>query len=146
MTGAEGLVPADAAAQAVSWRGLRPNTATAGETEDREPTRVLRVDPQDGGAGVFRDSPVVVRLSQPVDLASLSPTTLQVEGPLGAVPGRICTSPDGECLIWTGEQLFAPESLHFVVVRGLLDLHGRSVEPHVSRFVPCDLVWSGLTT
>ena len=110
------------------------------------PTRVLGVDPRDGATGVFRDSPLVVRLSQPADPSSLSPATFHVEGPVGSVPGRVGLSPDGRCLIWTGERPFAPDALHFVVVRGLADACGREVRPHVSRFVSCDLVWSALPT
>jgi len=129
------------------WRGgLRAGSCTPGDPDEDQPTRVLRVDPRDGAMGVFRDTPVVVRLSYPAHPESLSATTFHVEGPRGAVPGRVSMSPDGQCLIWTGERLFAPDALHFVVVRGLVDRRGRDVEPHVSRFLPCDLVWSTLLT
>jgi hypothetical protein len=134
------LLP-DGVPAALQWRG-----ALRAEPAGDEPTRVLRVDPRDGAAGVFRDSPVVLRLSRPADPESLAPATLRVEGPLGAVPGRVGLSPDGECLIWTGERLFAADSLHFVVLRGLLDDRGREVAHHVSRFVSCDVAWSVFPT
>jgi hypothetical protein len=131
----------DPASPALAWRvGFRAETASD------DPTRVLRVDPRDGASGVFRDSPVVVRLSRPADPESLSSATFRVEGPRGAVPGRLGCSPDRECLIWTGEELFASDALHFVVVRGLHDHRGQEVVPHVSRFVCCDVVWSVFPT
>ena len=135
----------DSASSAGSWRtGLRGNAWAIAEADLEEPTRLLRVDPRDGATGVFRDSPVIVRLSQPADPASLSPATFRVEGPFGPVPGHAGLSPDGQCVIWTGERPFAPDALHFVVVRGLADERGREVQPHVTRFVSCDIVWSTL--
>jgi hypothetical protein len=62
------------------------------------------------------------------------------------VPGRAGLSPDGDCLIWSGDTPFAADALHFVVVRGLVDQRGRPVAPHVSRFVSCDLIWSAFPT
>ena len=136
-----------ASSPAILWRsGLRAGAEVPGDPEDAEPVRVLRVDPRDGAMGVFRDSPVIVRLSQPVDQASLTADAFHVEGPEGRVAGRLALSPDGCCLIWTAERLLAPDELHFVVVRGLADRHGRGVEPHITRFVPCDLVWTALFT
>jgi hypothetical protein len=135
----------DSASPAFAWRtGLRGNAWAMAEPEAEGPARVLRVDPRDGAAGVFRDSPVIVRLSQAADPASLSPATFRVEGPFGPVPGHAGLSPDGQCLIWTAEEPFAPDALHFVVVRGLADQRGREIQPHVTRFVSCDIVWSTL--
>lgn len=125
-------------------RGLE--TTLPPELEPDEPARVLRVDPGDGATGVFRDSPIVVRLSHAANVNSVSPATVRVEGPDGTVPGLVGMSPDGQCLIWTGARPFFPDGLHFVVVRGVLDRLGRQVLPHVSRFVPCDLFWSSLVS
>jgi hypothetical protein len=142
------LVPHDAPASPVvlSRAGLRSNVYAPGEPESDEPARVLRVDPDDGASGVFRDSPVVVRLSHAADVNSVSPATLRVEGPHGTLRGLVGMSPDAQCLIWTGAEPFVPDGLHFVVVRGVVDRRGREVRPHISRFVPCDLVWSALLT
>jgi len=129
----------------MSAAALRSNLGAAGDP-DAEPARVTRVDPHDGDTGVFRDSPVVVGFSHPVDPASLSAASFHVEDPEGRVPGRMAPSPDGQCLIWTGDRLFAPDTLHFVVVRGIADRRGREVAPHISRFVPCDLAWSTILT
>jgi hypothetical protein len=129
------------------WRGgLRPGAGTPSDDSMDEPARVLRVDPRDGAMGVFRDSPVIVRLSGPVDPFSISADTFHVEGPRGAVAGRVGLSPDALCLIWSGDERFATDALHFVVVRGLVDQRGRPVAPHVSRFVSCDLIWSAFPT
>jgi hypothetical protein len=132
--------------RALSLEGLRPGAGTPSDPSLDEPARVLRVDPRDGAMGVFRDSPVIVRLSQPVDPFSISAATFHVEGPRGAVPGRAGLSPDAECVIWSAEEPFALDALHFVVVRGLVDQRGRPVAPHVSRFVSCDLIWSSFST
>jgi len=137
----------DSASPSVGWRaGLRGNLWAPAEADLDEPTRVLRVDPRDGATGVFRDSPVIVRLSQAADPSSLSAVTFHVEGPVGPVPGHAGLSPDGQCVIWTAERPFASDALHFVVVRGLADWRGREVKPHVSRFVSCDVIWSAFPT
>lgn len=103
------------------------------------PACVLRVDPSDGAKGVFRDAPVVLSLSRPVEASSVSPETLRVREAGGAtVPGRLELSPDGSVVIWTGTRLLEPGVEHVVVAEGLRDLRGWEVAPHESRFVPCD--------
>jgi hypothetical protein len=106
---------------------------------DDSAARVLRVDPTDGAAGVFRDAPIVLRLSHPADLASLSGETVMVQDPEGTLAGSLGHSPDAQVLYWRGARPFVPGVLHFIVACGLRDDRGRSVTKHVSRFVPCDL-------
>jgi len=112
--------------------GVRPDA-------DDSAARVLRVDPRDGAAGVYRDAPVVIRLSHPADPESLSSETVFVQDPEGSLPGSLERSPDGQVVIWRGQRPFVPGVLHFVVASGLRDRRGRGVPKHVSRFVPCDL-------
>jgi hypothetical protein len=100
---------------------------------------IPRVEPPDGATQVLRDAPVVLQLSTPVDLASLSSETLRVQDPEGPVPGRFKVSPDLQVVIWGAERPFRAGVVHFVVVRGLRDVLGRPVPPHCTRFVPCDL-------
>lgn len=107
----------------------------------------MRVDPQDGASGVFRDTPVIVSLSQPIDPTTVGPATFRVEaGGSVELAGSIRLSPDGAVLIWTGARPLAPGVVHFVAVRGLYDRRGLPVRPHVSRFVPCDVALSDLMT
>ena len=60
-----------------------------------EPVFVVRVDPQDGASGVFRDALVLARLSHRVDPESVSRETFRIEDAAGEVPSRIDLSPDG---------------------------------------------------
>jgi hypothetical protein len=100
---------------------------------------IIRVDPDDGATGVFRDAPVALRANQPVDPGSIGPEALRVQDSEGPVPGRVRLSPDRRVLIFCPERPFQPGRLHFVVALGLRDARGRLLEPHWSRFVPCDL-------
>jgi hypothetical protein len=108
---------------------------------------VLGVEPADGATGVFRDVPILVRLSHPADPRSVTLATVQVEergrGPL---PGRIVLSPDGALLIWTADRELAAGVEHLVFACGLRDRLGRELPPHRSRFVPCDLTFESLLT
>jgi len=105
-------------------------------TAGREPGYVVHVEPQNGATGTLRDSPVLTRLSQRVDLTSLNASTFRVEDAAGPVPARLGTSPDGLVLVWWPERLLTPGVEHRVVAEGLRDAIGRVVAPHESRFVP----------
>lgn len=104
-----------------------------------EPAKVASVEPQDGESQVLRDAPIVVRLSHPLDPASVTETSLWVQDPEGPVPGELHLSPDGQVVIWGGARPLKAGALHFLVATGLRDRRGRAVPPHWSRFVPCDL-------
>jgi len=119
--------------RAFAQRFLRPGPGAEAE----EPASVARVDPGDGAVGVFCDSPVLVCLSHAVDARSVSPRTVRVEDPRGALPGALALSPDRRVVVWRGERHFAPGLVHFVVVRGLCDARGAEVAPFTSRFIPC---------
>jgi hypothetical protein len=106
-----------------------------------DPVRVLHVDPLDGATGVFRDALVVAALSHPVLAGSIITAVFEVEDAEGSVPGRATLSPDGRCLVWRAERLLAPGVAHRVTVAGLQDARGRTMAPHRSRFVPCDLTY-----
>ena len=130
-----------------SIRGaLRPGVGAPPPFDEGEPL-VVRVDPADGASGVFRDTPVIVSLSQPADAATVSRESFRVEaGGRTVVEGGIRLSPDGCVLIWTAARPLAPGVVHFVAIRGVRDRRGLPVKAHVSRFVPCDIALSDLLT
>jgi hypothetical protein len=104
------------------------------------PPVVLRMDPADGVSGVFRDSPVIISVSETVDPRSLAASTFLVEEAGGGeVPGTLLLSPDGTVLIWTAARLLRPAALHFVTVGGIRDRHGREIATRRSQFTACDL-------
>ena len=125
--------------------GVRATLRAGAVAGDAEAPSVLRVNPEDGAVGVFRDAPVIVSLSHPVDLRSLTPEAVRVETSDGAVvEGRVSPSPDGAVLIWTAVRTLTAGTVHFVALRGLRDRRGLDLKPHVTRFVPCDLTLSDL--
>jgi hypothetical protein len=124
----------------VSRAGLRSNMLVFGSGRGDDPTRVVRVDPADGLTCVFRDTPVLARLSRAADALSLSASTFRIEDPDGPVSAHVRLSPDRCVVIWRAERLLEPGVEHRVVLDGLLDQRGRPVTPYCSRFVPCTLV------
>jgi len=119
-------------------RGLQ--SLSSPQTRPDGPAWVTRVDPGDGATGVFRDTPVLARLSHPADVATVHSGSFRVEESGGGpVPGELIVSPDGQLLIWTAARLLAPGVEHLVTAHGLRDHRGREIEPHHSRFVPCAL-------
>jgi IPT/TIG domain len=139
------IVPDGAAGPvSVSRSGLRSNPLAFGGYESDDPTRVLRVDPADGLAGTFRDTPVLARLSRPVQPMSLSAQTFRLEDSRGRVPGCARLSPDSRVVIWCSDRLLEPGVEHVLVIAGLRDERGRDVVPHRSRFVPSTLSWAEL--
>jgi len=115
------------------------------EDADAGAPRIVRVDPSDGATGVFRDVPVVVRLSHRADEATLSGETLRVEDENGPVPGRQWVSPDGRLVMWSSDRLLSPGMRHRVTATGIRDVKGRELLPHASGFIPCDLVWNDVS-
>jgi hypothetical protein len=109
-----------------------------------DPARILRVEPRDGATGVFRDTPIVASVSHPLLPSSLTAEAFAVEDEIGAVPGRPALSPDGRCVVWRAERLLVPGAAHRVTVAGLRDVRGRTMAPHRSAFVPCDLTFRDL--
>ncbi len=142
------LVPAAAPVGpvTVARQGLRSNSAWFGGPSDETPTRVVRIDPGDGATGVFKDTPVVARLSQPGDPSSLSPRTFHVLDEAGEVPAQLRMSLDGSVVIWQAGRLLEAGVLHSVACSGLKDRRGRQVSPHLSRFLVCDLARTDLGT
>jgi hypothetical protein len=129
------------------WPGSRGPQRAGAVPAGGEPPTVLRVNPEDGAVGVFRDAPVIVSLSHPIDPAALTltPDAVRVEtGDGSVVEGRVSVSPDGAVLIWTAVHGLAAGAIHFVAVRGLRDRRGLDLRPHVTRFVPCDLTLADL--
>jgi hypothetical protein len=106
----------------------------------REPAEIVRVEPGDGAARVFRDTPVVAWLSHPADPASLSAEAFRVEDPeRGRVASQLWLSPDARLLVWRPEEPLRPGALHFVLASGLRDRRGRTLAPWISRFRTCDI-------
>jgi Bacterial Ig-like domain len=106
-----------------------------------DPVRVLRMDPTDGATGVFCDTPIVASLSHPLQASSVTAEAFAVEDEAGAVPGEPALTPDGRCVVWRPARLLVPGVAHRVRVAGLRDVRGRTMAPHQSRFVPCDLTF-----
>ncbi|HZM51295.1 MAG TPA: Ig-like domain-containing protein [Vicinamibacteria bacterium] len=109
-----------------------------------DPVRVLRIEPRDGATGVFRDTPIVASLSHALQPSSVTAEAFAVEDEDGAVPGRSALSADGRCVVWRAERLLVPGARHRVTVSGLRDVRGRTMAPHRSGFVPCDLTFRDL--
>lgn len=98
---------------------------------------VLFVDPEDGATGIFRDAPVALRVSAPLDPQCLGPDSFRVHDDAGMVPGQARLLADGRLLLWRAARPLRALALHFVVAQGLRDRRGRAIAPHWSRFVPC---------
>jgi hypothetical protein len=119
--------------------------ATSGRALGEEVSlRVQHLDPPDGARGVFRDSPVVARLSRPVDPMTVSVQTFAVMDEEGRVPGGVWTSLDGRVAVWTPARLLSPGRLHCVRLAGIRDRHGRELVAHESAFEPGDLALGDL--
>ena len=104
-----------------------------------DPTWVVRVDPGDGSAFVLRDTPVLVRLSGPVNPASVTHRSFCVVDAHGPVPAELSLSADQRVVIWSPQRLMVPAMEHELLVCGLLDCRGQVVPNHASRFYPCGL-------
>lgn len=102
-------------------------------------TWVVRVDPADGAAFVLRDTPVLVRLSAPVDPASVTHRSVRVVDVAGPVPAQLSLSADERVVIWCPDRWLVPGVRHEVLVSGLVDRRGRPVPCHSSAFSACSL-------
>lgn len=110
-----------------------------------DPTWVVRVDPGDGSAFVLRDTPVLVRLSGPVNPATVTHRTVRVVDAHGPVPAELSLSADQRVVIWCPQRLMVPAVEHELMVCGLLDHRGQVVPNHASRFYPCSFAREDFT-
>jgi hypothetical protein len=126
---------------------LRPQTEPGLRAPSPEPQApwVVRIDPQDGARMVLRDTPVLIRLSRPADVRSLSERSVRVLDPAGPVPARLSLSADGCVVIWQPQRLLVPGVEHCIVSTGLRDCRGTPVAPSRTFFVPCGLSRPELT-
>jgi hypothetical protein len=100
---------------------------------------VVRIDPHDGARMVLRDTPVLIRLSRPADVRSVSDRSVRVLDHAGPVPARLSVSADGCVVIWHPERLLVPGVEHVILSAGLRDCRGMAVAPTRASFVPCGL-------
>jgi len=107
--------------------------------EEKGAAWVMRTSPEDGAVFVLRDTPVLLRLSHPVDPTSLAGGSVRVLDPMGEVPASLRWVSEGQVLIWEPKRLLVPGVEHVVMARGLKDRLGRGIAEHWSRFVPCGL-------
>ena len=122
----------------MSWMP-RPPQGRQNRLLDDSPPHVVEVEPEDGASGVLRDTPLVLRLSRPVDPTTVTTSSVRVHSTSGAVPARLVVSPDRTMLVWVAQRLLAPRTEHMVRVEGVHDLWGTPVEPYQCRFVPGEL-------
>jgi hypothetical protein len=125
-------------------RGLRVPAAAWRGAGDEFALRVQHIDPPDGARGVFRDAPVVARLSRAADPLTVSRETFLILDEHGPVPGGVWTSLDGRVAVWTPARLLSAGTLHWVRLAGVRDLHGRELAVHESAFEPGDLALGDL--
>jgi hypothetical protein len=118
----------------MSTRSLRPFSGPVDET-----TWVVRVDPCDGSVYVLRDTPVLVRLSAPINPGSVTHRSVRVVDPGGPIPAQLALSADERVVIWCPDRRLIPGVEHEVLVGGLVDRRGRPVPNHSSRFYPCGI-------
>jgi hypothetical protein len=110
--------------------------ASAVRSKSASPFHVERVEPPDGARGVLRGDPVLVRLSEPVDVDRLHEATLEILEAAGPVPSRVQTLDGGRVLVWWPRRLLRPGQEHRLVAQGLRDRRGREAPPVSSRFTP----------
>jgi hypothetical protein len=129
------VVPSDAGSPLTLFRRALASNALPFRPSDSEgPTRVVRVDPGDGSLGAFRDSPLVVRFSRPLDARSVTQGRIEVRDPEAALVGQTRLSPDGRVLLWLAERRLRPVTGHTLRVDGLRDERGEPVETWASTF------------
>ena len=100
------------------------------------PFEVERVEPPDGATGTLRDDPVLLRLSEPMDVDRFPEATVEVREADDPVPSRVETLDGGRVLVWWPVRLLRPGREHRLVVRGLRDRLGREAPALASRFTP----------
>jgi hypothetical protein len=104
------------------------------------PAFVSAVEPGDGALGVFRDTVVVLRFSEPLEPRHLG-QGVRLCDPEGPVPTRLELTPDGRVLTCRPARLLRAGVAHEVEADALYDRHGRPIRPHRSRFTPGQLAF-----
>jgi hypothetical protein len=100
------------------------------------PFQVERVEPPDGAKGTLRDDPVLLRLSEPVDVERFTEATVEVTEGEAPVPSRVETLDGGRVVVWWPDRLLRPGCEHRLVVSGLRDRQGREAPALASHFTP----------
>jgi RHS repeat-associated protein len=96
---------------------------------ERQLVTVAASIPAPGAMDVALDAHLAVRFSAPLALSSLTPETLRLSGPTGAIATRVIAAEDGRlAFVWPAE-LLAEHAEYTLAVSGAIDLSGVPVAP-----------------
>jgi hypothetical protein len=85
---------------------------------------------------VWRDTPILLHVSRPVDPALLPAAVLELRDGAGRVPLRLEVTCAGRVVVVWPTRRLAAGIEHEVVAEGLRDRVGREVAAHRSSFTP----------
>ena len=94
---------------------------------------VVSLSPPNGATGVPVNGQVVVQLSEPIAVAQLPTTVIQVSNG-GVVPGSLSISTDRQLLTFTPDAPMAVSTPYTIQVSGLVDHAGNALVPVNSSF------------
>jgi RHS repeat-associated protein len=90
-------------------------------------TEMRASSPQDGAQNVQLDTLISIRFSRPVQMASISSTTVTLEGPNGIISAKTIAAEGGMLAFLTPVSELAPASSYTVKIAGAVDIGNQSV-------------------
>lgn len=103
---------------------------------------VVAVSPIDGALGVEGDEVVTVEFSEPLDPATVGPTTFTMVGPAGAVPGTVTYTGFTTVRFQPTGELTMLESYSFAIAADVADLDGHPLGvPYTWTFTVAERWW-----
>jgi RHS repeat-associated protein len=90
-------------------------------------TEMQASSPQDGAQNVPLSALISIRFSRPVQMPSVSATTVSLQGPNGAVSGKVIAAEGGMLAFITPASLLSPGTNYTVAVAGVVDASNQSV-------------------
>ncbi|MCH9662063.1 MAG: Ig-like domain-containing protein, partial [Gammaproteobacteria bacterium] len=122
----------DLAGNVLSTNTVPTNFTTGAAADSTSPT-VVGSSPPEGSAGVPVNTPVVLQLSEPLQLIGLPLSVVQLSSAAGAVNGTSSLSTDRRTLTFTPDALLV-NTAYTVEVDGAVDLSGNVLTPFMSTF------------
>lgn len=95
---------------------------------------VVSISPGNTATKVFLNAIISIRFSEPINVTTLSPSSLTITGPAGALPGIVSPGESGLLAFFVPNIRLSPGTIYTIALNGITDMAGNPLPPFTSSF------------